>query len=248
MAYRILVGSYTNEVFTLEFDSKSCSISILTTSTAGFHPSWSDGGIIALKYDDAGKGTVVASAPSGGQDPCHLLVKDDELFIANYSSGDFAILPISREPPYIHSQTPVITHLTGSGPNKERQLSAHAHGAYWSEETKEILVPDLGGDFVYRFRKDGGAWNMAGKIKFEPGGGPRHIALHDGVLYTLLELKSSVVKHTFPSLPQEPMFLAASSTLLHPPALTNEMLAAEILIPPPNSADKTAYVYPSRKT
>ncbi|ESK85786.1 putative isomerase YbhE [Moniliophthora roreri MCA 2997] len=264
MTYRILVGSYTHEVFTLEFDSKSSSISTLATSTVGFHPSWvtthpedpslvfacleqSDGGIVALKYDNTGKGTVVASAPSGGQDPCHLLVKDDELFIANYSSGDFAILPVSHKPPYILSQTPAVTRLTGSGPNKERQLSAHAHGVYWIEETKEILVPDLGGDFVYRFRKDGGAWDIAGKIKFESGGGPRHIALHDGVLYTLLELKSSVVKHVFPSLPQEPVFLADSSTLLHPPPLPNEMLAAEILIPQPNSQYPTTYVYISNR-
>ncbi|KAK7051192.1 hypothetical protein VNI00_004692 [Paramarasmius palmivorus] len=264
MTYRILAGSYTNDVYTLEFESQAPSLSTIATTTAGFHPSWitahpadsslifacleqSGGTILAFKYDENGNGTVVASAPSGGQDPCHLLIRDDELFIANYSSGDFSILPVSHKPPYILSQSPTTTHFTGSGPNKERQLSPHAHGVHWNEETKEILVPDLGGDSVYRFQKQVGTWSIAGKIKFEAGGGPRHIAVHDGVLYTLLELSSSIAKHRLPPLPEEPAFLARSSTLLQPPPTPNDMLAAELLIPKPNSQYSTAYVYTSNR-
>ncbi|KAL0575843.1 hypothetical protein V5O48_006133 [Marasmius crinis-equi] len=265
--HRILVASYTNDVYTLEFDSSEATVTLKSSLEVGTHPSWlaphpkdpslvftgleqSDGKIVALKYDENGVGKVVAHASSGGEDPCHLLVKDDELLIANYTSGDFSALPISHEAPYFHSGTPKTIHLTGSGPNTERQKTAHAHGVFWSEGTKELLVPNLGADRVSRLTRGSDGWKVAGDIKFHPGGGPRHVAIYDGMLYTILELTSHVYKHQLLPLPKEPVFLTAVSTLSHPPsggATAVGMLAAEIVIPETSSAYPTPYVYASNR-
>ncbi|ESK89453.1 hypothetical protein Moror_16142 [Moniliophthora roreri MCA 2997] len=261
MTFKILVASYTNDIATLEFDPDTSSISLVATTQVGHHPSWvtshpkdptlvfacieqTEGRILALKYDENGKGTIVASAPSGGSDPCHLLVHEEELLIANYSSGDMSVLPISHKAPYILSQHPDTTEFTGSGPNTKRQLSSHAHGVHWSKEMEEVLVPDLGGDHVYRFRKQSGKWEIVGKISFEAGGGPRHCEICDGILYTVLELSSSLTTHKLnPEFP----FLANVPTRPEASLTADNMLAAEILIPPPNTTYPVPYIYVSNR-
>jgi 6-phosphogluconolactonase (cycloisomerase 2 family) len=71
-----------------------------------------------------------------------------------------------------------VTQLVGCGPNKERQEGSHAHQAYYIPELGEILVPDLGGDRVYRFAKDGSEWKIAGHIQYPEGSGPRHVVFY----------------------------------------------------------------------
>lgn len=100
MAFRILVASYTNAVYTLTFDPASSTLLCTSTTLVGYHPSWitfhpkdrtlvfacleqEEGKVIAIKYDPEGKGSVVSDAPSGGDYPCSLLALNEELFIAN---------------------------------------------------------------------------------------------------------------------------------------------------------------------
>lgn len=102
MAFRILVASYTNEIYTLDFDSESSSLKLVASSTVGFHPSWlaqhpndrslifagieqAAGKVVAVKFTEDGKGEVVGEASSAGEDPCHVLVTSDEVIIANVS-------------------------------------------------------------------------------------------------------------------------------------------------------------------
>ncbi len=104
MVYRILVASYTNEIYTLVFDPDATSLELVSTITVGHHPSWltphpkdksivytgleqSDGKIVALKYDEEGRGTVIGEIPSEGADPCALLALEDELIIGNVRFG-----------------------------------------------------------------------------------------------------------------------------------------------------------------
>ena len=108
MPFRILVGSYTNEIYTVSFDPDALKLTLESTLTVGHHPSWitphptdpsvvftgleQDGGkAFVIRYDAEGKGTVVGNAPSGGADPCTLLARGTELLIGNVSS-----LPLIR--------------------------------------------------------------------------------------------------------------------------------------------------------
>ncbi|KAF7356670.1 3-carboxy-cis,cis-mucoante lactonizing enzyme [Mycena venus] len=264
MANRILVASYTHCIQSLVFDASASTLTTHSVVEVGFHPSWiefhpsdrslvfaaleqAEGKIVAVKYDESGNGTVVADAPSGGADPCSLAATENRLFVANYSSGSISVLPItSGSPPYFLPGS-VVTPLYGSGPHPERQQSSHAHQVALHSDRGELLVPDLGADQVFRFTEQEDAWILQAHIRFDPGSGPRHTAIHDGALYTLLELSSEITKHRLPILPGEVTLIAKKPTMFNPPTAPHDMLAAELLIPEPNSAFSTPYAYVSNR-
>ncbi|KAF8874068.1 putative isomerase YbhE [Mucidula mucida] len=256
MSFRILVASYSNSIYTLEFDPVARSLARIASIEVGHHPSWitfhpkdrslvftgleqADGKILALKYNAQGEGRVVAEAPSGGADPCSLHATDDDLLIANYSSGRVSVLPISVDAPYILTQTPITTQLSGAGPRLDRQTAPHPHHVY--PVGNRILVPDLGGDRVYTFEKKAGAWRPTESLEHEAGSGPRHVACYNGVLYTLLELTSSLSAH------RSGVLINTVPTMLNPPPLPNDMLAAEILIPSVNTSFPRPFIYVSNR-
>lgn len=76
---------------------------------------------------------------------------------------------------------------------------------------------------------------------------PYHPEQLDGDLFTVLELKSKVVRHRFPPLPALPTFVKSVDTMSKPPPTPNDMLSAEILIPPTNRSFPTHYCYVSNR-
>ncbi|KAF8805190.1 putative isomerase YbhE [Phlegmacium glaucopus] len=260
----ILVGSYSNDITTLAFDSITETLQVVSSLTVGHHPSWitshdahpslvwtgleqSEGKILALSHDKQGNCKVVSETSSAGSDPCFIWAAKHELIIANYSSGTIGILPISSDTPRFITRAESI-QLHGSGPDRSRQQSSHPHQAVVHEEYQELLVPDLGSDSVLRLKKnDVGSWQLVGHVGFQPGGGPRHVAFHDGYLFTILELTSKVVRHRFPPLPALPTFVRSMPTMSNPPPAPTDQLAAGILIPPPNSSFPTPYLYLSNR-
>lgn len=102
MVYRIYVGTYTNEIYTLSFDPDTQSLIHTSSLAVGHHPSWltpdttnpsiiytgleqADGKILAIKFDAEGKGTVISEQSSLGADPCTLLASGSTLFVGNVS-------------------------------------------------------------------------------------------------------------------------------------------------------------------
>ncbi|KAJ7623281.1 Lactonase, 7-bladed beta-propeller-domain-containing protein [Roridomyces roridus] len=262
--HRILVASYTNSIHALQFDGDA-SLTAQPSIQVGHHPSWiefhpqdpslvfaaieqTEGKIVAVKYDpSSGNGAIVGEIASGGADPCSLYATNDRLFVANYSSGSLSVLPISSQAPYLLDGPTTTVQLHGSGPNLERQTGPHAHQVLLLPSRGELLVADLGADVVCRFAQQDGIWKLQARIGFEPGSGPRHTAVYDGALYTLNELNSTLSKHRFPPLPAEPSLIAVKPTMANPPPAPTDMLAAELLIPAPNSSFPTAYAYVSNR-
>lgn len=162
--------------------------------------------------------------------------------------------------------------MIGSGPNKRQDIS-HPHQVLIHQEYQELFVADLGSDIVRRFKKAvDGSWKLSGHIGFGLGSGPRHVAFYgkflylgyvstflvlsffsfrcfftDGDLFTVLELTNKVVRHRLPPLPAFPAFVKSVPTMSNPPPTPNDMLAAEILIPPTNSSFPTPYLYVSNR-
>jgi 6-phosphogluconolactonase (cycloisomerase 2 family) len=152
------------------------------------------------------------------------------------------------------------------GRNKARQSSSHPHQIIFNplnQTEKELLVPDLGADKVWRLTKRGdGGWAICGHIDFEAGGGPRHVAarglsftltseilliIKTGTsLYTLLELTLKLVVHTLPPLPAPPTPLTSLFTLSALP-IPDTMTAAEILLPEPNTSFPETFIYTSNR-
>ncbi|TFY58628.1 hypothetical protein EVJ58_g6304 [Rhodofomes roseus] len=246
MPFRILVGSYTNEIYTVSFDPDAAKLTLESTLTVGHHPSWltphptdpslvftgleKDGGkAVVVRYDAGGKGTVVGEAPSGGSDPCTLLALGTELLIGNYSSGTFAVIPLTYEPPHLQASETTILQFEGTGPNKERQEASHPHQIYSHPTRAELLIPDLGADLARRFKKD-----ASGKRY------PLHRArAHQRAQRTPLATRPGgalTYRHG--------LHPAASRHVVRSSA---SMFAAEILLPAPNASYPTPYIYVSNR-
>ena len=138
------------------------------------------------------------SLPSGGADPCHLMLSADSryLTVANYTSGSLALFRVSEDgktlEPADHKQH------EGTGPNPVRQERAHVHFSDWIGD--ELYACDLGQDKVFCYHLDPDAGTLTEKeeagIQVPAGYGPRHFAhhpAHPDFLYLLTELASHLL-------------------------------------------------------
>ncbi|GIG41545.1 lactonase family protein [Cellulomonas phragmiteti] len=159
------------------------------------------GSVTAFEVDDDGGLTARATVASGGAAPCHLLVVDDTLYVANYVDGVLGVVPLTGDgafgPDVVASGRPAQTFdHAGTGPDADRQEGPHAHFVALTPDRRHVLVADLGTDELRRYARgtdglltaDGLAATLA------PGTGPRHVAFAtDGMrLYVVGELDASV--------------------------------------------------------
>ncbi|KAF8598984.1 3-carboxy-cis,cis-mucoante lactonizing enzyme [Ceratobasidium sp. AG-I] len=252
--YRILVASYTPNITTLEFDPAAGTLTDIAQSPAETNPSWiaahptdkslilatnevTDGKVHLFKLQPNGKLKLLESMGTAGEDPAHLAVLEDEVIVGNYSSGTVLAIPFSTTAPHFLSINPPI-QLTGTGPNLDRQSSSHPHQIY-PTTSNEILVPDLGADRIVRFSKKAqGEWVEVGDIKSNPGTGPRHVQLHDGVLYVVEELTNKLAAHVYP--PTSSSSLIKTLPTLPSPAPASSLSAPDFepnSVTPPNGPE-----------
>ena len=155
------------------------------------------GAVSAFAIDaKTGDLSLLNQQPSGGADPCHLVVDGSgrNVLVANYTGGTVAVLPIDADG-RLRPASSVKVH-EGTGPNKDRQERAHAHGIYLDAAERFALSPDLGADrvFVYRFDSAKGTLEPHGAAALPPGSGPRHLTFDPKgrFVYVLNELLSTV--------------------------------------------------------
>ncbi|WP_034610802.1 beta-propeller fold lactonase family protein [Cellulomonas sp. URHD0024] len=146
-------------------------------------------------FDVVGDGLVHrATVPSGGDDPCHLLLDTDgrALLVANYSSGSLAVLPLDEAGGFA-GEVRVLGHA-GAGPHPQRQEGPHAHFVAHAPGSW-VLVVDLGTDEIRRYGRGPQGLHADGiAATFPPGTGPRHLTFdEDGhVAYVVGELDVTV--------------------------------------------------------
>jgi 6-phosphogluconolactonase len=146
---------------------------------------------------------ALGSQLAGGRDPCHLSLHPSGrfLFVANYTSGSCAALPIDGEGA-LRAATSVQQHA-GRSVHVQRQQGPHAHSIYPDPSGRRVLVADLGTDKVMVYQFDEGTGVMTPNdppyVSTEPGGGPRHLAFHPSgkMVYVNLELSSQVVVYDY---------------------------------------------------
>jgi len=199
-----------------------------------------------LVKEDGLLSAALDTVSSGGNGPPFTAaLSTGQVAVVNYGSGTGRILPTSDYGVVFNASaaaSPIITFpVPASGPS-------HPHMAY--QYGKEIFIPDLGADKVYRLIEQGspGNWTIHGSIAQPPASGPRHMAIYNNILYTLHELASTLTSQHIPILPANSSPYISNASIL-PPNLPvgAAMAAAEILIPPPSASFPKPYIYVSNR-
>lgn len=142
-----------------------------------------------------GKYEAINTELSRGDHPCFILYreKSQTVYTANYSGGSVSVFQTVSG-----RLKPLAQYIayTGSGPNKDRQSSSHAHMVALSPDQNTLFVTDLGSDKLYSHAilADGRLSEKRTEIALTPGGGPRHIRFNakGDRAYLLNELSSEV--------------------------------------------------------
>ncbi|QCB95449.1 lactonase family protein [Cellulomonas shaoxiangyii] len=159
------------------------------------------GTVTAFAVDDEGALSAVATVPVGGAHPCHLLLVEDALYVACYSDGVLAVLPLTPDgafaPEVLAAPGPARTFTrAGSGPVTDRQEGSHAHFVALTPDARHVLVSDLGTDELRRYARaaDGTLTDDGVAATLPPGTGPRHVAFAPDArhLYVVGELDAAV--------------------------------------------------------
>ncbi|HEV8145977.1 MAG TPA: lactonase family protein [Bryobacteraceae bacterium] len=162
------------------------------------------GGVSAFSIDSTtGKLKLINQRSSMGKGPCHLVLDraGKNLLVANYSSGNAAVLPVAADGT-LGEATDVIQH-SGKSVNPQRQQGPHAHCAVFDPAGKFAFVCDLGLDkvMIYRFDAEKGKLtpNDPPFATLKPGAGPRHMVFRqDGrFAYVNNEMDSSVTTFAY---------------------------------------------------
>jgi 6-phosphogluconolactonase len=199
----LYVGTYTSPegsrgIYHARFDPETGAISEPELAAEATNPSFlaihpngrtlysvhetRDGSVSAYAIGADRKLIHLNTQRTDGADPCHLTLdgKGRHLFVASYSTGNLATLPVRAD----GSLAPWsgLMQNEGSGPNKDRQQGPHMHAVYPTPDDRFVYACDLGTDEILTFRYDAERGTLtpteprAGRAP--AGGGPRHLALH----------------------------------------------------------------------
>ena len=162
------------------------------------------GGVSAFSIDPAtGKLTLINQHSSMGKGPCHVVLDKTgkNLFVANYQSGNVAVLPVSADG-HLGEATCVFQDA-GKGPNQARQEGPHAHCVALSPDNRFAFVCDLGTDkvMIFKFDADHGQLtpNNPPSVSVKPGAGPRHLVFHPNgkFAYLINEIDSTILTFAY---------------------------------------------------
>ena len=162
------------------------------------------GAVSAFSIDpQSGALTHLNRQPSQGVLPCHLSVDQTgkHLFVANYSSGSVAVLPI-QDDGRLAPATDLVQH-TGSSIHPERQDGPYVHSVTPDPTGRFAFAADLGIDkiLIYRFDPMKGKLtpNVQPWVQVKAGAGPRHFAFHPNgeFAYVINELDNTITAFAY---------------------------------------------------
>ncbi|KDR71810.1 hypothetical protein GALMADRAFT_253558 [Galerina marginata CBS 339.88] len=261
VSFKLLAGGYDVFVATYLFNAATSSLTLLNKSPTGRNPSWialhpTNRSLLYAVNQESGAGSIqsfgiktdgtltdaIDTVSSGGRSPPFVTaLSTGSVAVVNYASGTGRIIPTTSEGTKFDSFAPIITFPT------PEVGTSHPHMVV--ENFGEVLVPDLGGDTIWRLRANPstGASDIEGSIPQPKGSGPRHIAIFNNRLFTLHELSSTLSVQTLPDADGTSNTLAIVSIIPSSPPEGAKWAAAEILIPPPSEKFPVPYIYVSNR-
>ncbi|MFV0251968.1 MAG: lactonase family protein [Beutenbergiaceae bacterium] len=153
----------------------------------------SDVGQIRAFSVDGDRLSELSRQPSGGSQPCHVLVHPSGgwLYLANY--GDGVVTAISLDHQGDLTGDRVLLRHTGHGSDPDRQDRPHAHFVTVSAGGRWLIAVDLGTDQLRSYRLVEGRPVPPAVVTDLPSGvGPRHLVVHRDWIYLACELDGTV--------------------------------------------------------
>ena len=205
---KLLIGGYSGDkgagsgITVLDDDQISATIPAESPSWLAFHPDLpvlyavaevDQGQVRAWSLTDGVPAGDLGTGETGGAEPAHLVVDPSGRFLitANYSGGSIAVHRLGPDGS-IGERTDLVEHdRHGDDP---RQEQAHPHMVAPVEDA--LLVTDLGGDAIYRYRLSAdGKLTLDGLAEAPPGSGPRHVLPVVDRYYVTAELSGQVLSY-----------------------------------------------------
>jgi 6-phosphogluconolactonase len=196
------------------------------------------GGVSAFAIDSqSGDLRPLNKQPSEGGAPCHVSVDDKGrfAFIANYSGGNLAVLPIEKDGSL--GKAVSVVQYKGTVADPKRQGGPHAHAIALDTVNRFALATDLGLDklFVYRFDHESGKLSPNdppfGRLALRSG--PRHFAFsRDGrFVFVINEIALTITTFAYDTEHGSLKWLGTVSTLPKD-AKSGDWSTAEITVHP----------------
>ncbi|MEO6851420.1 MAG: lactonase family protein, partial [Mucilaginibacter sp.] len=220
--YDLLIGTYTSGqskgIYVYRFYTETGKLGFLNEIDDVSNPSYlcvsknnkfiyavnesgKTGEVSAFKFEpNEGKIEFINKQSSAGADPCFISIDEDQknVFVANYSSGSLAVLPINKIDGSLEKPLQVIQD-EGKGVDPERQQGPHMHSAFLSPDEKYLLFADLGTDKLNVYRYHAGrpvplTPATPAYVSVAPGYGPRHLTFSSDKkhVYLLQEMGSAI--------------------------------------------------------
>lgn len=150
-----------------------------------------EGQVRAWRLEDGSPAEPLGTGETGGAEPAHLTVDPTGRFLitANYTGGSISVHRLGPDGS-IGPRTDLVQHqVHGEHP---RQDAAHPHMIQATADG--LLVTDLGGDAIYRYRlSPEGKLSLAGVMVAPRGSGPRHVLPVGNRYYVTAELSGQVL-------------------------------------------------------
>lgn len=180
-----------------------------------------------------GRLTLLNQAQSGGSNGVHSAFDASGRFlvVANYASGNVAVLPVASDGRL--SDASQVVELQGTpGPHRVEQTSSHPHHVVFDPSGRYVIVPDKGLDRIFVFSFDAATGKLTptaqGSVEARAGSAPRHAAFHPtlGVLWVINELASTITTYRWD--PENGSLRPAQILPSLPPDFTGASTGAEI--------------------
>ncbi|KDR73084.1 hypothetical protein GALMADRAFT_270456 [Galerina marginata CBS 339.88] len=262
VSFKILAGGFDVFVATYVFNTATSSLTLQSTSPTGPSPSWitrnpfnrsllyavneldPNGGLQSFAIQpDGSLSAPIDTVSSGGGNPAFVTtLSSGSVAVMNFFGGNGRIIPTTSKGTKFDASAPIITFPPPVGGVSHPHMALELGG--------EVLVPDLGGDKIWRLKENPitGAFGIQGFIPQPLGSGPRHIAFFNNRLFTIHELSSTLSVQTLPPLPNGTSTTFSSISITPPNPPPGALFAgAEILIPPPTPRFPTPLIYVSNR-
>lgn len=148
-------------------------------------------GAVAVYRIDGANLTLLGHRPVGVTVPCHIALSPDErlLAFAEYSHAVAGVFELATDGTFADRPPATVRH-SGSGPDRSRQESAHAHCVAFTPDGRRLCVADLGIDRVLAYdpATRGGGLGAVDSLTIASAGGagPRHLVFHPNGRFAFL--------------------------------------------------------------